>query len=104
VATIAADAALLGEWRAELEQMRQRVERLRGALRDALRATTGGGRFDFIAGQLGMFSLLGLPAAAVETLAKQHHIYMAPDSRINVAGLPEAQVGRVAAAIGSVLG
>jgi aspartate/tyrosine/aromatic aminotransferase len=80
------------------------VVSLRTALGAALGRSTGGGRFDFVAGQQGMFSVLGLPTAAVETLAREHHIYTAPDSRINVAGLPEAQVGRVAAAIGSVLG
>jgi aspartate/tyrosine/aromatic aminotransferase len=35
-------------------------------------------------------------------LATQHHIYVAPDSRMNVAGLSEAKFEQVAAAIGAV--
>jgi len=104
VATIAASAPLSAEWRAELEAMRTRIGSIRGRLADALAAATGAGRFEFMRGQRGMFSLLGLDAAAVQALKERHHVYIAPDSRINVAGLPEAHIGRLAAAIAAVLG
>jgi aspartate/tyrosine/aromatic aminotransferase len=103
VATIAGDPALGALWTSELTAMRRRVGALREGLAGALRQATGGGRFDFIAGQRGMFSVLGLPPDAVKALAGTQHIYIAPDSRINVAGLPEPLVGRVAEAIASVL-
>jgi len=43
-----------------------------------------------------MFSLLGISADAVRQLREAHHIYMGLDSRINVAGLNEDNVERVA--------
>jgi aspartate aminotransferase len=101
VAAIGASGALRAEWLAELEAMRRRVAALRTRLAAALRAATGSSRFDFIEGQRGMFSLLGLDAAAVQALKERHHVYVAPDSRVNVAGLPESQIERVAAAIRS---
>jgi aspartate aminotransferase len=108
VAEIAGDATLRADWARELETMRVRVVALRRELAAALRATSqhaaDSGRFDFIAGQRGMFSLLGLPPAAVAALRSEHHVYLAPDSRINVAGLPAAAVERVARAIRAVAG
>ncbi len=104
VATIAADPALKAEWLAELEGMRLRVLNIRNRLAAALRAEFGSPRFDFISGQRGMFSLLGLSDAAVQRLASEHHVYVAGESRINVAGLPEPKIERVAQAIHAVAG
>lgn len=98
VATIWHDAALRATWSAELDAMRDRVLELRRRLAAALRAG-GDTRFDFVEGQRGMFSLLGLPPSVVEKLRTEHHVYLAPDSRMNVAGLRFADVDRVAAAI-----
>jgi aromatic-amino-acid transaminase len=98
VATIWRDAALRQSWSAELGVMRDRVLELRRRLAAALRAG-GDARFDFVEGQRGMFSLLGLPPAVVEKLRHEHHVYLAPDSRMNVAGLRFTDVERVAAAI-----
>ncbi len=102
VATIAADPALKAQWSAELDAMRQRITTLRSRLASALAAEFGDRRFDFIAGQRGMFSLLGIDAAAVRALAAEHHVYVAPDSRVNIAGLPEPQVERLAGALHAV--
>lgn len=103
VATIAADPALRQQWADELEAMRLRVQTLRNALAAALAQEFGSNRFDFIKGQRGMFSLLGLSPASVKQLAAEHHVYMAPDSRSNIAGLPEPQVERLAKAIRAVV-
>jgi aspartate/tyrosine/aromatic aminotransferase len=40
-----------------------------------------------------------LSPEAVARLAREEHVYTAPDGRINLAGLPERAVGRVAAAL-----
>jgi aspartate/tyrosine/aromatic aminotransferase len=104
VAAIGASEALRAQWRAELETMRLRIAGNRVRLAAALRAATGSTRFDFIGGQRGMFSLLGLDAAAVRTLKDRHHIFVAPDSRVNVAGLPEDQIDRLATALRAVIG
>jgi aspartate/tyrosine/aromatic aminotransferase len=83
--------------------MRVRVGTIRTRLAATLKQRTGSSRFDFIAGQRGMFSLLGLPPEAVTKLREQH-VYIAPDSRINIAGLPEEAIGHLAAAVAAVAG
>ncbi|MBS0396014.1 MAG: aminotransferase class I/II-fold pyridoxal phosphate-dependent enzyme, partial [Proteobacteria bacterium] len=102
VAAIAADPLLRAQWSEELDGMRTRVAALRTALAGALRQACGSGRFDFIARQRGMFSLLGIAPEAVQALQSRHHVYIAADSRINLAGLPESQIERVARAIHAV--
>ena len=97
------DAALRADWEAELEEMRLRMLRLRVAFADALRRQTNSDRFDFVASHRGMFSRLGLTEAQVERLRVEHGVYMVGDSRINVAGLPEDGMDRLAKAIVSVL-
>jgi aspartate/tyrosine/aromatic aminotransferase len=84
--------------------MRQRVAAQRTRLAAALREQFQSPRFDFIAGQRGMFSLLGIDAAAVQALASRHHVYVAADGRVNIAGLPEAQIERLAGALRAVAG
>lgn len=103
IATIANDPTLLSQWHTELDMMRDRVRSLRHALADALRQHTQSDHFNFIRDQNGMFSMLGLSVDAVKRLATEHHVYAAPDSRINVAGLPESRVEQVANAIAKVL-
>ena len=98
-ARIFADPALSTLWLAELAMMRDRIREMRALLAARLRESTRGGSFDFIETQHGMFSLLGVPGAAVEALRTQHHIYMTSDSRINLAGIMPHNVAYVAAAI-----
>lgn len=93
------DKQLRAEWEAELAEMRNRMIRLREALADAIRTRSNSKDFDFIARHRGMFSLLGLPPEVVETLRKDKAVYMIGDSRINVAGIPEARVGDLADAL-----
>lgn len=102
VAEIASDPALYADWQKELDDMRDRVNGLRKSLATALRSELGSGRFDFIEQQAGMFSMLGLGKAAVERLRTEHHIYTAPDSRLNVAGLSGKEIPAVARAIAAV--
>lgn len=104
VAEVFADPGLYQSWEAELTVMRERVNGLRRDLAAALRTAFGSARFDFVAGQAGMFSMLGLPPEVVSTLREQHHIYMAPDSRVNIAGLRAEQIPQVAAAIRAAAG
>ena len=103
VAAIGASAELRRDWLAELERMRQRVTGVRAPLAAALKRATGGSRFDFIGAQRGMFSLLGLDADAVRELKERHHVYVAPDSRINVAGLADHQIEQLAGAVAAVV-
>lgn len=97
------DPGLRADWEAELEEMRQRMLRLRVAFAEVLRRQSNSDRFDFIADHRGMFSRLGLSEPQVERLRAEHGIYMVGDSRINVAGLPENGLEKLAKAIVSVL-
>ena len=93
------DDELRADWRAELEEMRLRMARLRQGFADALRRHSNSDRFDFLAKQQGMFSLLGLSPDQVVHMREAHGVYMAGDGRINVAGLPDGRLDDVAAKV-----
>jgi aromatic-amino-acid transaminase len=61
--------------------MRDRINFLRQAVANALP------KLSMIAEQRGLFSLLPVTAEAVRKLREESAIYMAPDGRINIAGL-----------------
>jgi aspartate aminotransferase/aromatic-amino-acid transaminase len=46
-----------------------------------------------------MFSLLGLPVETVNHLKAENAVYMLDDSRINIAGLADERIQRLADAI-----
>jgi aspartate aminotransferase/aromatic-amino-acid transaminase len=96
VRVILEDKELRAEWEAELNQMRERMQRLRVKLAEAIKRKSNSKDFDFIAEHSGMFSLLGLPQDVVEKLKKDDAVYMINDSRINVAGIPENRVDELA--------
>jgi aspartate/tyrosine/aromatic aminotransferase len=104
VTMILGDPGLRAEWQTELDDIRRSMTGLRAMLADELRVVTGSDRFGFIAGHRGMFSRLGLTPAQVESLRRDHAIYMVGDSRINIAGLNAATVPVLARAIAAVGG
>lgn len=103
VTSVLTDTALQAQWRDELDNMRLRIARLRAALAHALRERTGSDRFGFLAGQRGMFSLIGATPAQVDTLRAAHGVYMVGDGRINIAGLRTETIPAVADALTKVL-
>ena len=103
VFTVLDDDEFRSEWHGELERMRTRMLDLRTGFADALRAVSGTGRFDFLASHRGMFSRLGLLPEQVERLRTERAVYMVGDSRINVAGLPDHGLDRLAESIVSVM-
>jgi len=100
VETILADDALRAGWQRELGGMCERILGLRHAFADALAPV---GDFGFIARQRGMFSFLGITPEQVRRLRDEHGIYMLESSRVNVAGLNDQVLPRVASAIRSVM-
>jgi aspartate aminotransferase len=98
-AKILSSAELSHAWSRELIPMRERIAGMRATLTNHLRDATGTNVFDFIRTQRGMFSLLGIAADVVVRLREQHHIYMTPDGRINLAGLNSDNVAYVSDAI-----
>jgi aspartate/tyrosine/aromatic aminotransferase len=102
VSMILRDAQLRQTWSAELTQMRERIAHLRASLAAQLRQMTGSSRFDYIAQQYGMFSLLGLTPEQVGRLRAEYGVYMPGDSRANIAGLNSNLIEPFARAIVSV--
>ncbi|MDA0961689.1 MAG: aspartate/tyrosine/aromatic aminotransferase [Proteobacteria bacterium] len=99
VTMILTDDALRADWAAELEDVRLSMLGLRKSLADELQRLTGSDRFAFLAQHRGMFSRLGCATEQVETLRREHGIYMVGDSRMNIAGLNAKTVPILAAAI-----
>jgi aspartate aminotransferase len=99
---ILADAALRSDWETEVAAMNARMRELRALLARELDAR-GTGAFGWITQQRGMFSRLDLTPEQVVWLREQHHVYVAPDGRVNVAGISPANVGHVADSIAAVL-
>lgn len=97
------DPALRAEWRDELAGMQTMMAGHRRALAQALCDATGSDRFGFLAAHQGMFSLIGATPEQVETLRAEHGIYLVGDGRMNVAGLTNDTIPRVAQAIAQVL-
>ncbi len=100
---VLSDSALNSDWREELEAMRLRMVNLRQQFSDAMRKRSNSERFDYIAHQKGMFSRLPLNTEQLETLRRNHGIYIVGDGRINVAGLPEDRLDKLADAICNVM-
>ena len=91
VEIILGDEALNLAWVQELDEMRDRINGLRNALAERLGSATGQD-FSFIRKQRGMFSFLGISPEQVSRLQKECGIYVVGSSRINVAGINNANV------------
>jgi aromatic-amino-acid transaminase len=87
VTMILTDPELRADWEAELEEIRVGMLDLRRQLAAELRRLSNSDRFDFLAEHRGMFSRLGTSPENVEKLRADQGIYMAGDSRMNIAGL-----------------
>jgi aspartate/tyrosine/aromatic aminotransferase len=96
VATILGDAALRAEWEAELTMMRERMVGLRKALSAALVAKTGSNRLAALADQKGMFSQIPVSPETVNQMREADGLYCPSSGRINIAGLRQADIPRVA--------
>jgi len=94
--------ALRSAWEAELGQICQRINGLRGQFEEALTTATGRD-FGFIGTEHGMFSFLGLSVEQAQRLREEQSVYMLDSSRINIAGLNAHNLGRVVEAVASVL-
>ena len=94
--------ALRSAWEAELGQICQRINGLRGQFEEALTTATGRD-FGFIGTEHGMFSFLGLSVEQAQRLREEQSVYMLDSSRINIAGLNANNLGRVVEAVASVL-
>ena len=90
---------LTQQWQTELTTMRERIANLRTAFVQKLNAAGASNRFDYIEKEKGMFSFLGISAEQVQQLKDRHSIYMVNSSRMNVAGLSDANMDYVVNAV-----
>jgi len=103
-ARVLADPKLRADWMREVAEMVARMKSLRSLLADRLAALRPDLDFRWLTRQRGMFSLLGLDAARVTALREQHHIYLPQDGRVNIAGISDGNVDRVARAVAGLSG
>lgn len=103
VATILADKELTCQWHGEVAAMRDRINGMRKLLVQKLAEHKVPGDYSFIERQRGMFSFSGLTKDQVARLREEDAIYIVGSGRINVAGVTEANVDRLCAAIARVV-
>jgi aromatic-amino-acid transaminase len=97
VRNILEDTDLTDLWSAELDAMRGRIGRLRGAL--AAYGQVGAIDLGALEAGLGMFAMLPLTPLQIERLQSEFSIYMAQSGRINIAGLAEDDIDRLVNAL-----
>ena len=95
--------ALRTEWQAEVEEMRSRMQDLRGLLVSKLAEYGAQRDFEFVKQQKGMFSYLCISPEQVKAMRELHSVYFVDSSRINVAGISLKNVDSLAKSLVSVL-
>ncbi len=97
------DSELNAMWQAELDGMRDRINTLRHKLVDGIAAKGVTQDFSFIKEQKGMFSFLGISPKQVERLRKEFSVYVVSSSRVNIAGVNDANLDYLTDAIAAVV-
>merc|ERR1712008_7700 len=102
VTTILEDPHLTAEFREECKGMADRINTMRGALRDALEAAGSTRDWSHITDQIGMFAYSGLNKEQVLEMREKHHVYCTGDGRISMAGVTSENVDYIANSIHDV--
>lgn len=102
VAWLLGDESLRNAWVSEVAAMVARMKSLRALLATRLAERLPDHDWSWLTRHRGMFSLMGLDPAQMGALRDQHHIYVPPDGRMNVAGISELNVDYIADAIASL--
>ncbi|MCF2946852.1 aspartate/tyrosine/aromatic aminotransferase [Paraglaciecola aquimarina] len=97
------DETLCAEWKTEVEDMRVRMQDLRGLLVAKMNEYGSSKDFEFVKKQKGMFSFLCITPEQVQAVRDQHSVYFVGSSRVNIAGISKANVDTLAKALVSVL-
>lgn len=101
VETVLGDQVLRAQWKADLDTMSSRIQRMRGLLRQRLEKETLQD-WSHVEKQIGMFSYTGLTKKQVSRLQTEFHVYMLPSGRMSVCGLNEDNIDYVVHAVGEV--
>lgn len=92
VSTILIDPLLKQTWESELRDMRERIQKMRNSFAESMSLKGFDNAFEFVIKEQGMFSFLGITSDQVSVMAAEYGIYMASSSRINIAGLSDANL------------
>ena len=103
VDTVLRDDALRLDWQEELQEMCDRIAKMRTILRDELTQRVPDRDFSYLVKQRGMFSYTGLTGEQADILREEFAIYLLRSGRICVAGLNQKNVYYVAESIAKVL-
>jgi aspartate aminotransferase len=103
VNTILSSVELRSMWESELAEKRDRINNLRKLIVQKLSNTSLEQDFSFIERQHGMFSFFGIDKAHIETLKNEYSIYMVGSSRMNVAGISNANIDYFTESVAKVL-
>ncbi len=94
---------LFQQWQAEVEEMRQRILRMRGLLKEKLSQALPELDFSYLTQQQGMFSYTGLTADRVDLLKQHYSIYLVRSGRMCTAGLNLSNIDYVAESMAAVI-
>lgn len=94
---------LFQQWQAEVEEMRQRILRMRGLLKEKLSQALPELDFSYLTQQQGMFSYTGLTAEQVDQLKQHYGIYLVRIGRMCTAGLNLSNIDYVAESMAAVI-
>ena len=103
VALALSDPVLRAQWEAELTEMRERIQQMRGKFVAMLREKGIEQDFSFIQQQRGMFSYSGLNPEQVKTLREKNSLYIVGSGRICLAAMNDNNIGAICEAIADVL-
>jgi len=103
VGQLLSNSALVDEWKSELEDIRNRMDKLRAGLAEGLNQAQSKIDFSFVARSNGMFCFLGITRDQVLHLRSEYGLYLLESTRINVAGLSEANLSEVVDRVSQVL-
>ena len=95
------DEGMTAGWQDELDEMRERMRRVRDRLAAADKEVPGLG-LAALKDQNGLFAMLPLSKDQIARLREDHGIYMAGSGRINVAGLHSGNIEKFISALGEV--
>jgi aromatic-amino-acid transaminase len=99
VARVLQTPELARQWQAELGAMRERIDTMRLRLHGELSRRQASPKWDRIAATQGMFACPGLTREQVAWLKLRHGVYLAPNGRLCIAALNDANLMHVVEAL-----
>lgn len=91
-------------WKAEVKQIADRLNRVRTQLADSLMAHPDNKKnWSFLRPQTGLFCYTNLNLQQTQMLTSRFHIYLSPNGRINLGGLPSSYINYLVSSLCEVL-